>query len=184
MDKINDIVRDVLDNPQKVLDKNAFSDEQIIEIKKHLNPYKAHVPTDHMKMGLIAYTNLREEYLKRFTMTSFIGFIYRALKEYPHEDEDKEIIQTFLDSFFKFNPDLHVRSADKHASKTFDTLAPTIKNKALDALVLPRPEVTSEHLDCIYACNENINAAVRMLKNRSLYDAITEVYELNIKIKG
>lgn len=167
-DNFDTLIQEILENPEKLLDKNVVSDDDVLEIKRRLNVYKAPEVSEQMKMGLIAYTNFREEYLKKFVMTSMIAFLYRGL----HENGNPEPVREFLDQYFKFNPDEHVRSANKNAPKKHDPFNPMIKNKELEAITLPRPSVTNEHIECIFSCNENYNTAVRALKNRNLREAI------------
>ncbi len=104
------LVQDIIKNPERLLDKN-ISDEQILEIQKRLNPYAGigGIPPvkDKKKIVACSYTNLREDYIKRFTMTSLIGFVYQIFKEWevPVEkrrwvppSKSKEVTEPFTPS--------------------------------------------------------------------------------------
>jgi len=78
------LVKEVLANPEKIKDK-SITGEQVLALQRRLNPY-AYVPkvsdTDKKKVAVVSYTNLRADYLKRFTMTSLVGFIFRMFDEW------------------------------------------------------------------------------------------------------
>ena len=85
-----DLLSDILSNPEKLLD-SSYTDEQILEIQKKLNPYgKVGGPSfkENKKVAAVSYTNLREDYIRRLTMTSFTSFIYQMFKEWevPYND--------------------------------------------------------------------------------------------------
>lgn len=75
--------------------------------------------------GLISFAlvNQRERYMKHLLMTTMVSFLYRINDEWAEErvqdndltEEDanieKQIITNFLNRYFKFNPDIHVRRA-------------------------------------------------------------------------
>ncbi len=67
------------------LDENA-----ITALRKYKNPYKTPVIKGNTRKLLnFSIINMREKYMKRFVMTSFIAFIMRMLDEYtPPESED------------------------------------------------------------------------------------------------
>jgi len=125
------------------------SNEALARASSLANPNRS-ISYKRRDTGYLAFsiTNVREEYLKKLTMTSLSGFLYRMLDEhdfdYDYKDfhlidesngtydpettkltstdpnnvenrvnlEDKrKIIENFLDHYFKYNPDIHVRSA-------------------------------------------------------------------------
>jgi hypothetical protein len=79
------LISDIMENPERILDP-TLSDEQILEVQKRLNPYAgiAGPPPalEKKKIAAVSYTNLREDYLRRFTLTSFVGFIYQMFNEW------------------------------------------------------------------------------------------------------
>jgi hypothetical protein len=80
------LLDDITENPELVL-STQLTDKQILELQKRINPYShittARDPTGaHKKVAVASYTNLREDYQRRFVMTSLIGFLYRMMKEY------------------------------------------------------------------------------------------------------
>lgn len=84
LDNIDDLVREVLENPESLTDPEKFSDDQIAAIQKRLNPY-GYVGDDSAgKVRAIAasFTNLREDFLAEFSVTAVVGFIFRMLSEW------------------------------------------------------------------------------------------------------
>ena len=88
-DEINALIKDIEENPDKILDKTYLTDEQILRINKKLNPYSytKKQESEEKKVAMISYTNVEEEYTKRFLMTSLVGFIYRMLEEVELSEE-------------------------------------------------------------------------------------------------
>lgn len=100
------LLNDVMENPELLLDASNISNEQILELQKRMNPYigltGAYDP-ENKQSAVCSYTNLREDYLRRFTMTSLVGFIFQMLHEYevpkekrvwiPSTDESKEVFK-------------------------------------------------------------------------------------------
>lgn len=84
--EFNNMLADIMENPEKLHDASLYSDEQILEIQKRLNPYGgvAGPPRapDQKKVAAVSYTNLREDYLRRLTMTSLVGFVFQMLTEW------------------------------------------------------------------------------------------------------
>ena len=79
------LVEDILQQPERLLDESLTAD-QILEIQKRLNPYAgiagpAPIP-EKKRIAAVSHTNLREDYLRRFTATSMVGFLYQMLKEW------------------------------------------------------------------------------------------------------
>jgi hypothetical protein len=79
------LIADLLENPEKIL-TGDLTPEQVMEVQKRLNPYAgiAGAPPreDHKRVAACSYTNLREDYLRRFTATSLIGFLFQMLHEW------------------------------------------------------------------------------------------------------
>ena len=79
------LISDIMENPERILDP-SLTDEQILEVQKRLNPYAgiAGPPpaVEKKKIAAVSYTNLREDYLRRFTLTSLVGFIYQMFREW------------------------------------------------------------------------------------------------------
>ena len=79
------LLNDILENPELIMQKD-FSQEQLLKIQKKLNPYSniacAPIINEQRKVVACSYTNLREDYLKRLTMTSLVGFLYQMYNEW------------------------------------------------------------------------------------------------------
>jgi hypothetical protein len=86
------LLHDVMENPELLLDNERISNEHIIELQKKMNPYinlsDSNDPLNK-QIAACSYTNLREDYIKRFTMTSFISFIFQMLHEYEVPEEKR-----------------------------------------------------------------------------------------------
>lgn len=77
---------------------NGLTDEQVTELRKRLNPYGKTVEGEGT-FTCLSITNLSEQYMKRFLMTSLIGFLYRQCDE--HGLDDGEPVTT-MDDYKKF----------------------------------------------------------------------------------
>ena len=79
------LVADILDNPEKLLDPGLTA-EEVLEIQKRLNPYAGIAGTasgaEHKRVAACSYTNLREDYLRRLTMTSLVGYLFQMHHEW------------------------------------------------------------------------------------------------------
>jgi hypothetical protein len=64
-----------------------LTDEQVTKLRKKLNPYGGTIEGKGT-FTCLSVTNLSEQYMKRFLMTSLIGFLYRQCDE--HELDDGE----------------------------------------------------------------------------------------------
>lgn len=80
------LLEDLINDPEEVL-RADLTTEQLLELQKRLNPYAgiAGPPRpagDHKRIVAASYTNLREDYIRRFTMTSMVGFLFQVLEEH------------------------------------------------------------------------------------------------------
>lgn len=82
----DNLVNDILENPELLLD-SKLTDDQILEIQKRINPYAGLAgpqseKSERKRIAAVCYTNLREDYLRRFTATSMVGFIFQVFQEW------------------------------------------------------------------------------------------------------
>jgi hypothetical protein len=85
MNNIDQIIEDINKDPLLI---NTFSDEEILEIHKKLNPYTSTIVNEgDKKYTCMSYTNLREQYLEKLLTTSLVGYLYRMNDEYEVEEE-------------------------------------------------------------------------------------------------
>ncbi len=80
------LVADIQKNPELMNDPSVVSDDMLPYIQKQMNPY-AFSPVPPPAKGMLnavaaSCTNLREEYIRRFTMTSLAGFMHQVLHEW------------------------------------------------------------------------------------------------------
>ena len=84
---LSDIIKELETNPEKI---NEMTQEQVLEIEKHLSPYGATIYGPE-KYTCISFTNLKEKYMQKLLTTALIGFTYQMSSEYTIEDEDLKI---------------------------------------------------------------------------------------------
>ena len=86
------LVNNILEDPDILLTADLTA-EQILELQKRINPYSgiAGAPLDPERKRVIAcsYTNLREDYLRRLTMTSLVGFLFQLEQEWEVPAEQR-----------------------------------------------------------------------------------------------
>lgn len=89
--ELQELVKKVLANPH-CLEGGSITDAQVEQLAEHIGPY-SHVPkVEHeseVRTAIFSYTNLREEYLQNLTMTSLVGYIFRAHYEHKIPAEDR-----------------------------------------------------------------------------------------------
>ncbi len=87
---IDALVCQILEDPEIV---NTLSDEQILAVQKKINPYCAiggPPPKEGEKRSVAcSYTNIRENYLKRFVVTSLSAFMYQMYYEWDVSAESR-----------------------------------------------------------------------------------------------
>lgn len=127
---IDDIMKELETNPEMI---NNFSNEQLVEIEKKLNPYGATIYGPE-KYTCISFTNLREKYMTKLLTTALIGFTYQMNKEYIIEEEDLKTNINKKD-FIKY-----VQHPDANNKQLLDNLYNSIytdlKDKLLKSLEL------------------------------------------------
>lgn len=79
---------------------NDLTDEQVTEMRKRLNPYGRTIEGGGTFTCLSAL-NLSEAYMKRFLMTSLIGFLYRACDEYELDEGEPVCHMDDYDEFMR-----------------------------------------------------------------------------------
>jgi hypothetical protein len=109
MDKeqLENLINELLENPDKI---NELDDETVKKVSEKINIYGKVDFVPKNNYCCLSITNLKDDYLKKMSMLSLVGFVYKMLDEYQAvEEEEKKPIKEFLDSLFEFNPDWHVR---------------------------------------------------------------------------
>lgn len=81
------LLKDVLENPE-LIRTAKMSAEDLLELQKRINPYAGigGPPIDpdrrRVRVAAASFTNLREDYLRRLTMTSLVGFLFQVFEEW------------------------------------------------------------------------------------------------------
>lgn len=67
----------------------SMTSEELMEFMKKINPYGvvSDAKVSKTEQASISYTNMRMEYMKRFVVTSMVGYMLRMLKEYKVPNE-------------------------------------------------------------------------------------------------
>ena len=81
----DELLAGILEDPSRLLGDDLSAD-QVLALQRQLNPY-AYVAGDaadpsRRRTVALSYTNLREDYLRRFTMTGLVGFLFRMHSEW------------------------------------------------------------------------------------------------------
>lgn len=88
--RYTDLIEELIENPELI--KNDITNDQLLEIYKEIDPY-SYIPISQdpnkKRIAITSYTNLREDYLRRFTMTALIGFLIQASNEYEIPNEHR-----------------------------------------------------------------------------------------------
>ena len=86
------LISELRDNPERVHSLD-LTDEEMLKLQDHINPYMRIVgperDPDRPRVVAASFTNLREDYLRRFTMTSLVGFVYRMFEEWAVQPETR-----------------------------------------------------------------------------------------------
>lgn len=112
----------------------SLDESKLNALRQELTPYGTTLSVPKRYVTL-SHTSLGTKYQRRLAFTSLAGFLYRVLSEWHPEGLSKEdaeaqqkIIKGFLDNWFEYNPDLHVRSAHTPNEKDPERKAVDSKN--------------------------------------------------------
>ena len=87
MSNVDELIKQLLSDERSVED---LGDEEVQEVRRRMNPLGRAIKLENPTNKFYAYSliNLHEEYLKKFLMTSLIGFLYRRGDEWGVPDGD------------------------------------------------------------------------------------------------
>jgi hypothetical protein len=76
-------LREIADDYDKI---NSLSPDEVLQLSRSLNPY-AYNPaqgqyTERKRYAICSYTNFLGEYMRKFSMTSLVAFVFRMLQEW------------------------------------------------------------------------------------------------------
>jgi len=78
------MLRGIMDGDSSAIE--TASEEVLLRLQKAMNPYGGPTPEDsrpgHTRALAFSYTNQRENYIERFTMTTLVGFLFRMFREW------------------------------------------------------------------------------------------------------
>jgi len=140
------LVKDILENPELIL-QSDLSEDDLFEIQKRINPYASfsaeNIDDPNFKKILVcSYTNLREEYIKKFLTTSIIGFIYQMFNEYEIDEQNRQIS---INNDYKINEikDI-IQKLLKSEDATTETATEATPEVATEATTETATEATTE----------------------------------------
>ena len=93
-ENIDDLLENLLKDPEKFLEEGGYDEETQLKLLKKLNPYGISNKKyeEKKKVAYTSFTNLEQDYMERFQMTSMVGFIYKMMKEYQVDRKDRVFI--------------------------------------------------------------------------------------------
>jgi hypothetical protein len=187
MDKeqLDKLINELIANPDKI---NELDDETVKAVSQKINIYGKVDFIPKNNYTCLSITNLKDEYLKKLSMLSLVGFVYRMLDEYQGVDkEQKEPIKAFLDSLFEYNPDWHVKKASNeddpenkvpvdtfHRWKHYEDVNYDKYRKLTERLYLIKANM--DYVINVYDCFETLEDAKsfqKMYQDQFIHDVIT-----------
>jgi hypothetical protein len=142
-EELRDITRRILENPEAL---DTLDDDTLIELKKRTNPIGTFIPSAQSFM-VASVLNMKEEYMRKLTMTAMIGFIYRRAQEYV-----PDFVSRFQESYALRISKITADSAPgaNDMQKMRDTLRAECDTRAKDHTE-SRRKVIHEFLDSIFS---------------------------------
>jgi len=95
---IENVILELEENPDNI---ENLTEDEITEIRKHINPYGSTIDSDDKRYTCLSYTNMTKEYLTKLLTTTMVGFLYRMCDEYEiadYELNDEVNDEDFMDS--------------------------------------------------------------------------------------
>lgn len=84
-DNIENIICELENDPESI---ENLTEDQITEIRKHINPYGRTIESDNKSYTCLSYTNMTKEYLTKLITTTMVGFVHRMCDEYEILDDE------------------------------------------------------------------------------------------------
>lgn len=79
------LIAELRENPGAALSYNLDA-EQLLALQKKIDPYARVAGPERdaarLRVAMASFTNLRESYMRKFTMTGAVGFLFRMLEEW------------------------------------------------------------------------------------------------------
>lgn len=150
------LMREIMEDPDKVNDATFVTDEQLAELQRRLNPFGVlaegvqELAPGKKRLAAVSFMNLRADYLRRFAMTSLVGFVFQMVKEWEVPGElrrwvpaaRKKKVKTGDPATVPLEADAILQGGDKlrsmavyaaDAKKEFDTAAAAALKATADA---------------------------------------------------
>jgi hypothetical protein len=145
------LVKDILENPELIL-QTDLSEDDLLEIQKRINPYSSfsteNIDNPNFKKILIcSYTNLREEYIKKFLITSIIGFIYQIFDEYEINQVDRQVFNNTFSEINEIKKIIQSLLKTKEEDLLSDNLSTIVDSIVVDSVVVDSVVVDPTDVD-------------------------------------
>ena len=129
-DELRDLMEDLISCPDKI---NELSEEQLLELRKYMNPYGDIIESSRSYANL-SIINWRDEWFKNFYITALNGYLYRLADEY--EAPELELIEEKYSKLIK-----------EEGKKLLDDYMVTNTNAPLVPKKKPYVDVTASNLN-------------------------------------
>nr|QQV29438.1 putative MCP chaperone [Kaumoebavirus] len=159
---IKKILAEIAADPTKV---EQLDDETIKKLASSVSPYKSFSTGEKEKHTVFSITNMKERYMTRFLMTSFISFINRMLHEHNY-DFDLEYVIAFLGLAKKIEKNLEEAKELAKSKRPDDSdLRPEELETAMKPLTTFLKRSTREFLNTHLKFNPDDHVRASYVKN-------------------
>jgi hypothetical protein len=187
--ELQTLIDSVLLNPEKIYD---LPEDKVIELHQALDR-GMYAPSDASDKEYIniSISNLRDEYQRKFLMTSIIGYLFQTLDEWdPYEDcseseRDEQLskivkgqVSRFLERNLKYNPNRHVSGAHTNSK---DTERPT-KDSMLESRLVPVVNTLSTNAAVLDTAKRTYQSLVKT--DRVLTSCVDSLAETDAEMHG
>ncbi len=113
---IDELLKNVLEDPS-----TEISEETLKQLYQRTNPYKQF--KNDSRVAFCSFTNLREQYIRRLIMTSFIGYVFKALQEWmPSYSKPTHTTKTLLSELITLVDTLKQETNDVPSESVVNTI--------------------------------------------------------------
>ncbi|WFV29796.1 B602L [African swine fever virus] len=113
---IDELLKNILEDPS-----TEISEETLKQLYQRTNPYKQF--KNDSRVAFCSFTNLREQYIRRLIMTSFIGYVFKALQEWmPSYSKPTHTTKTLLSELITLVDTLKQETNDVPSESVVNTI--------------------------------------------------------------
>lgn len=182
---VDEILSEVLDNPNKLMDVNDYNVEEIQQMLKTLNPYRfaAKCATNNGKKRSIAvsYLNMKDSWFEKFEATAMLAFLFQIAKEWEVPKE----LRRWIPDTKKDEKDSRTEIySDLEEQKTLLEGTYAIINKAIEAkqtLEKTKQELADVSIKAVQAQTIHFSYVKDKADPKTIEEALKEFNELSKK---